>query len=130
MLGHLTFEAALRQRRFEPLAHDRLFVGVFDLRPALFTIEGTLIARPYTLILFTAEGAERQIPRRFGSRVEVLMPPIFRRHHHAAFVPFVFFDRRAVGPDERVTFAAEDDHVRAGAVPVRLFVSADREFRD
>ena len=47
----------LRQRFFEPLAHDRFFIAIFDLRAAFFTVDGALIAWADALIFLAAEGA-------------------------------------------------------------------------
>ena len=131
MFGHLAFDAARCQRLFETTgarsalhrrirSASRLFCGP---RRLIFVVT-------YTFEFLAAKGAQRQIARRFIAGVKMLMPPIFRRHHHAAFMPVVFLDRRAIGPDQRITFAAKDDHMGAGVMAMSFLVGSDGKFRN
>src|SRR5688572_15962384 len=131
MFGHLALDAALGQYLLKPLAHDRLLIGVFNLRAALFAVErGLIFVAAYTFEFLAAKGAQRQVARRFVAGVKMLMPPIFRRHHHAAFMPVVFLNRRAVGPDQRITLAAKDDHMRAGVMAMGFLIGSNGKFRN
>src|SRR4030095_15235767 len=128
MLGHLTAHAAKRQRLFEPLAHQRILIRVFDLRSALLTVDGALIVFSDAAKFLAAESAQRQIARWLVASVKILMPPVSRRHHHATLAPVVLFYRRTVRPDQRVPFAAENNDMGACAMAMSLLVGPHRKF--
>src|SRR5207249_2969162 len=74
---------------------------------------------------------ERQIARRRLADVEMLMIDRVRRHDHGADLPVVAHRLLpAVRPHQRVALAAQDDHMRAGRMRMRLLVGRDRKLRD
>src|ERR1051325_4312436 len=116
MVRHLAHQAFLRQRLLEHPPHHRIFVLVFDLITALAAVDRPLIFCRDAAVFLAAEGAQRDIARRSRAGVEVLMQLPVWRYDHAALFLVVALDRRAVGPDERVALAAENNDVRAGSV--------------
>src|SRR5215208_4463423 len=60
----------------------------------------------------------------------MLVEPALRRHDDGAVVPVEAFRFLALRPHEGITFAADDDDMRAGTMAMGLFVGADRKFRN
>src|SRR5690349_7973898 len=57
------------------------------------------------------------------------MKPSFRRNHDRTRPPIHPRHFLSFRPEERITFAGENEDVRAGTVPMRLFVNTDRKAR-
>src|SRR5258706_7964092 len=131
---HLAGRAVLHELLFEDLVDLTVFVGVLDLPAALLLAPvGELAAAAAGRVDAHVAGAESEIARPGGARVEVLVRAVVARHDdHGAHVPVALDHVGAVflGPDEReARRAAQEQKVRARAVAVGLFVGADGEFR-
>src|SRR6187431_3406070 len=79
---------------------------------------------------FPRTPADRQIARRRRACIEVLVEPHVGWHDDAAVLPGKYLDRRAFRPHQRIAFAADNHHMRARAMAVRLLVGADRHLGD
>src|SRR5512138_2899252 len=55
------------------------------------------------------------------------MKPSFRRNHDRTRLPIHPRHFLSFRPEERITFAGENENVRAGTVAVRLLVNTDRK---
>src|SRR5581483_1790828 len=60
----------------------------------------------------------------------MLVEPLVRRRDDAVGLPIATPRRRALGPQQRIAVALEDDNLRPGGVAVRLLVAPDGELRD
>ena len=64
------------------------------------------------------------------ARVEVLVKPHVGWHNHGAHFPIVLARLFAFRPHQAVAFTAQNNHVRARAVAMGLFVGTYRKLRD
>src|SRR5215813_3602805 len=127
---HSAWNAALRQLGFIDGAHLRRFIFVIhDSAAFAFRDGGEIILADATLA--PAQG-QMQSRLRAGSKVGVI--PSFGRHQQAAFAPINFdeglLSRIIFRPHERVSLAAQHDHLSAGAMKMGLSISAAADGHD
>src|SRR5688500_2397296 len=128
-LVHVGLQAMLGQRLRKPLPDLGTLVGVVDLVSAQAPADPGL-GNALGIADRDALGLEREVARRRGAGIEVLVEPEVRRHDHGAFAPVVALGRLALGPHQAEALSAENDHVRARPMRMGLLVGADRELRD
>src|SRR5207248_10643690 len=119
-------------RRFKILVDLRILVLEFDLPAALLhTGVGAAFAvlHAHEAELPTAP-AQRQIARRLGAGIQMLVEPLIRRHNDAAGFPIDSLHRLPIRPENRVALAAQYNDVRAGSVLMPFLVSTNGELRD
>src|SRR4029077_2361790 len=126
---HPDFGPRLRAFLFKSLANDRSFVFVFDL-PATISKRHIGLYFAGLKLVFAAEDFERQVTRRFSAGVEVLVKPPLWRNDDGSRLPIDPSHFLPLGPEQRITFARENKHMRAGAVAMRLFIDAHRKPRN
>src|SRR4030095_5801567 len=110
----------------------RIFVFEFDLPAAVLDARvspALAVLHPHEAE-FPAAPAQRQIARRLGAGIEMLMEPLIGRHHHAAGFPIDPLHVLAFGPEHRISLPSEDDYMGAGTMLVAFLVSADGELGD
>src|SRR5262245_32661351 len=89
MIRHIATRAGELHRRFEFFMDARVLVFEFDLPAALLD---TGISRAFAVLhahkaVFPTAPTQRQIARRFGAGIEMLMEPLVGRHDDAAGFP-------------------------------------------
>src|SRR6476620_8350935 len=99
-----------------------VLILVFDLRAAFFDVFSRILEVFH--VEFESPRLERKIPCRLRSGIEMLMPPLHRRHKHAHPAPFdatlvaVFAFRPKVG----ISRARQHDDMSAGSMAMRFFI--------
>src|SRR6185295_11214367 len=98
-----------------------ILVFVLDLIAAFFNAPVNVSLAPRLgLVAAPTDGKKKN---RIRAAVEMLMKPHLGRHEHTPRPPFDALHRFAFLPHERVAGAANNQHVNARAVTVRLLVS-------
>jgi hypothetical protein len=126
---HAAVRSRFGQFFFEHFSNIGILVIVLDLIAAGFDVFIYLrdVTKPLPQAIFDASKPRREIASRCGAGIEVLMPHHCRRGKDAAVLPIIALDRFSFSPEERETFAFNDDDVKAGAVTVRFFIRTDRK---
>src|SRR5512140_2932008 len=120
MIRHIAARSGGGHGRFELAVNARIFVLELDLSAALLhtRIRAALaILHAHETELPTAP-TQRQIARRRGAGVEMLMEPLIRRHHHAAGLPIDPLHVLPFGPKHGITLPSENDYMGARAMLV------------
>ena len=133
-LAHAGLDAVLRQLVEIDAVDARVLVLVFDLAAAFLHVdvhahEHMPLGRRER-IAQAAEG-DREIARRIGRGVEVLVEHLVGRREHDAVLPVDAHQiLGALVPEQRIAVAGDGEDVEVGAVAVGLLVGADRHLRD
>src|SRR5687767_15253253 len=102
----------------------RVLVLVLDLIAALVhVLVHALVVEVLRELPLVAAPADREVARRLGTGVEVLVPPATRRNEERAGLPVHLGPRVAwrIGitrPHERIALTRQQHHVVTGSVPV------------
>src|SRR6266508_6725713 len=113
----------------EHLVNLAILVLVLDLSAAQLHAHVRLAARNAgRLAKASTAVAQRQVARRRGAGVEVLVEPVVWRHHHCARPPIALLHLIiTIAPEHAEAVPIQDDHVRPGSVAMRLLIGTDLE---
>src|SRR5215471_742785 len=123
MVLHLAARAGSLHRQFELGVDFRILIFILDLITAfLYALVDIRLAAGFRLVAAPTDGEEKH---RLGAAVEMLMKPHFRRHKYASRSPVDALFAFPFLPHERVTGAANDQDMNAGAMAMSLLIGAD-----
>src|SRR4029077_2779983 len=110
MIRHIATRSGRAYRRFKLPVNARILILEFDLPAALFNarISAALAVLHAHEAKLPAAPAQRQIARRFGAGVKMLVEPLIGRHDRAAGSPVDALHVLALRPEYRISLAGED----------------------
>src|SRR3990172_7899896 len=127
--GPAHLDAAPGALQFEQSVNLLFLVLVLDLVAAEGDALGDFFLLPRRTE-FSASPTQGEVAGRLFSRVEMLVKPAVRRDDDASRVPIELLFLTAFEPEQGIAVAAENDHVGARSVAVRVLVSAGGKLRD
>src|SRR5215467_6638371 len=122
ILAHLACDTFCSNGCLEQFADLGIFILIFDLIASLRGVCHHLLILSQLIVVLLASPPKSQVACRNLPDVKVLVPPHFRWDHDAARLPVETEFLTAVRPHKRVSFAFQDQNVRAGPMAMSFFV--------